>query len=80
MEGQEIQTQQQFNTEWIVTLVLWFFLGGLWIHRFYNWKVGTGILMILTLGWFGIWWLIDGIMIVLSKFTNAENKFVKIKV
>jgi TM2 domain-containing membrane protein YozV len=50
------------------------------IHRFFNGKVGTGILMIITFGWFGIWWLIDGIIIVMWKFTDAENKFVKIQI
>jgi hypothetical protein len=36
--------------------------------------------MILTLGWFWIWWLIDLIVIVLGKFTDAENKFVRIQI
>jgi TM2 domain-containing membrane protein YozV len=33
------------------------------IHRFYVGKIGTGILMILTFGGFGIWVLVDLIMI-----------------
>ncbi len=41
-----------------VTLLSWF-LGGLGVHRFYLGKIGTGILMIFTLGGFGIWWMID---------------------
>lgn len=68
------------NTTWIITLILWFCLGILGIHRFFNWKVWTWILMILTLGWLWIWWLIDWIMIIMWKFTDAENKFVRIKV
>lgn len=38
---------------------LWFFLGLIGVHRFYLRRVGTGIAMLLTLGGFGIWWLID---------------------
>lgn len=70
----------ELNTTWVITLLLWFFVGMLGIHRFFNGKVGTGILMIITFGWFGIWWLIDGIIIVMWKFTDAENKFVKIQI
>ncbi len=72
--------ETEINTTWIITLILWFFLWVLWIHRFYNWKVGTWILMLLTLGWFWIWWLIDWIIIVMGKFTDAENKFVKVTI
>ena len=44
--------------------LLSFFLGTLGIHRSYLGKVGTGILMIITLGGVGIWTLIDFIMAV----------------
>lgn len=72
--------QKELSTTWVITIILWFFLWMLGLHRFFNWKVWTWILMIITFGWLGIWWLIDGIMIVLGKFTDAENKFVKIQV
>ena len=44
-----------------LTLLLWFFLGGLGMHRFYMGDIAIGILQLLTIGGFGIWWLIDGI-------------------
>lgn len=68
------------NNEWLVTLALWFFLGGFGGHRFYNGKVGTGILMIITLGGLGIWWLIDGIFILLGDFKDKEGNAIRPKV
>ena len=62
---------------WLVTLLLCFFLGNLGIHRFFVGKMGTGILMLLTCGCFGIWTLIDFIMIVIGKFTDSEGLPIK---
>jgi TM2 domain-containing membrane protein YozV len=47
--------------------------GPLGVHRFYVGKIGTGILMILTLGGLGIWWAIDFIMIVVGAFTDKDG-------
>ena len=53
--------------------VLCFFLGWLGVHRFYVGKIGTGILQIFTLGGFGIWLLIDFIMIVVGSFRDKAG-------
>lgn len=65
------------SKEWIICLLLCFFLGYLGIHRFYTGRIGTGIAMLLTCGGCGIWALIDLIMIILGKFENSEGRIIK---
>ena len=57
-----------------VAAVLAFFLGYLGIHRFYVGKIGTGVLMIVTVGGLGIWQLIDFIMILVGSFKDKEER------
>jgi len=70
---QEIKSSRSF----IAMLLLCFFLGALGAHRFYAGKVGTGILMILTLGGFGLWILFDFIVILLGNFKDINGLPVK---
>mgnify|MGYP000214272814 FL=1 len=64
--------------DWMVTLLLSIFVGGLGIDRFYLGYTGLGILKLLTAGGCGIWWLIDLILIVTGSMTDAQgNALVK---
>ena len=67
-------TMNESDKKMVVAALLCFFIGFLGLHRFYVGKVGTGILMIFTLGGFGIWVLIDLIMIITGSFRDKENR------
>ncbi|MBU3091134.1 TM2 domain-containing protein [Clostridium sp. CM028] len=58
---------------WLVALLLCIFVGAFGIHRFYVGKIGTGILMILTFGGFGIWVLVDIILIATNSFKDING-------
>lgn len=63
----------------LAALLLCWFFGVLGVHRFYVGKVGTGILIILTCGgFFGIWPLIDLIMIITGSFTDKQGDVIKV--
>jgi TM2 domain-containing membrane protein YozV len=58
----------------VVALLFCLFLGVIGVHRFYVGKIGTGILMVLTLGGLGIWALIDLILIAAGSFRDKEGR------
>lgn len=64
------------STNWLTTLLLCLFLGTLGGHRFYTGKIGTAVLMILTLGGCGIWTIIDLVMIISGKFTDSNGNVI----
>ncbi len=52
-------------------------LGVFGAHRFYAGRPLSAVLQLLTLGGFGIWWVVDLIMLVTGHFKDAdENVFV----
>ncbi len=67
---------ERSEKDWLTTLLLSIFVGGLGIHRFYVGKIGTGILWLFTAGCFGIGALVDLILIVCGKFTDEEGKLI----
>ena len=56
-----------------VALLLCIFLGMFGVHKFYEGKIVMGVLYLLTVGLFGIGWLID-IILLLGKSTYYEVK------
>ena len=65
------------DKEWLVTLLLSFFLGVFGIHRFYTGHTGIGVAQLLTLGGCGIWAFIDFIIIILGSFKDSEGRPLK---
>ena len=61
----------------VPALLLCFFFGFLGVHRFYVGKIGTGLLMLITFGGFGIWALVDFILIVVGSFTDKQGRVIK---
>jgi TM2 domain-containing membrane protein YozV len=57
----------------LIAALLCFFLGFLGAHRFYVGKMGTAVLMILTLGGLGLWALFDLVIILIGAFTDADG-------
>ncbi|MCE5329549.1 TM2 domain-containing protein [bacterium] len=51
------------QVSWLLTLLMSIFFGSLGVDRFIMGHVGLGVLKLLTGGGFGVWWLIDLILI-----------------
>ena len=60
-----------------VALALAVFLGVFGAHRFYAGKINSGVLMALTLGGLGIWYLYDCILVGAGQFTDADGRFIR---
>ena len=76
-DGQKVVYVRESNrsrkNRWIATgLSVCFGFAG--IHRFYVGKIGTGILWMLTGGFFGIGWAVDSLKCLFGYFKDCEGK------
>ena len=72
MAQKRMKSSMKKDKRWIVALLFSILLGWLGIDRFYMGYVGTGILKLITFGGFGIWWMIDLILII------TKNDFARV--
>lgn len=59
--------------QYVTTLLLSFFLGGLGVDRLYLGQTGLGIAKLLTVGGCGVWALVDLILIAMRKVKDNEG-------
>lgn len=68
---------ERSNKNYVFTLLACFFLGTLGLHRLYAGKTQTAILMFLTLGGLGLWWVIDLTLTVLMRFKDKQGHLIQ---
>lgn len=62
----------------VVAFILCLFFGIFGFHRFYVGKLGTGLLMLITAGGLGFWFLVDLIFIVTNKFEDKQGNILQL--
>jgi TM2 domain-containing membrane protein YozV len=68
--GDATSSDKSFLATWIFALLLGFF----GVDRFYLGKVGTGILKLITFGGFGIWVLIDLVLVLTGAQRDKQGR------
>lgn len=61
------------SRSWVVALVLSVIVGSIGVDRFYVGHIGLGILKLITLGGFGVWWLIDLILFAVGQIKDSDG-------
>lgn len=61
----------------MAALLICLFFGGFGAHYFYVGRAGMGLLYLITLGFFGIGWMIDIIRIACGIFTDRNGLYLK---
>lgn len=62
------------NKSRVAAILLCLCFGWMGIHRFYIGRIGTGILMMLTVGFFGLWTLIDLYWAITGQLRDGEGR------
>ena len=73
-----VSPSQPSDKDWATALLLSYYLGWLGIDRFYLGYTGLGVLKLCTGGGCGVWWLVDSILIALSKLPDSNGKPLRI--
>lgn len=60
--------------DWMTTLLLAIFLGGLGVDRFYTGNMMLGILKLITAGGCGVWAIIDIVLIAMGTYKDGQGR------
>jgi class 3 adenylate cyclase len=61
----------------LLTLLICLPFGIFGAHHFYAGKIKTGILMLVTIGGLGIWYVVDCLIVLFGEFTDNEGRKIK---
>jgi len=70
-------TRKESDKNWWTAFMLSLFLGYFGVDRFYLGYVWSAILKLVTFGGFGVWWMVDLILLLMGKLHDADNGLLK---
>ena len=71
--GKKTSIQTTSGKNWMVTFILSLALGFLGAHRFYTGHFISGLLQLVTFGGYGIWWIVDILLIATNNFRDGAG-------
>lgn len=63
-----------YRRNYFIALALSIIVGMIAVDRFYMGKIGTGILKLITFGGFGIWYIVDIVLIATGAMRDVHGR------